>query len=400
MRSFEEHREIVADLIGSRPAASLPLAAAAGLVLAEEVRAPADLPPFDNSAMDGYAVLTADVAAASSTAPALLEVTADIPAGTVSRAPVRPGTAQRIMTGAPLPPGADGIVPVEDTDRGLTTVAIQAPAEPGRFIRRAGSDIAAGDLALQAGQRLGAAQLGLLAAFGRTSVSVRPPLRVLIVTTGDELADPREGLRHEGQIFESNGLMLSTAVTEAGAVAAGTLVLDDAVDRFVPALEAALGDVDLILTSGGVSAGSFEVVKEALAPRGVSFDRVAVQPGMPQGAGRFEGVPVVCLPGNPVSSYVSFEGFVRPALRSAMGLQPARRPVETAVAVEDFGSIAGKRQLRRARWDRESGTVALCGPPSSHHLRWLAAADAFIDIPAEVTEIVAGTAVSVWDLTR
>jgi molybdopterin molybdotransferase len=329
-----------------------------------------------------------------------LPVAGDIPAG-AAPGRLEPGTAQRIMTGAPVPQGADAVVEVEATDGGTASVLIRAAREPGSFVREAGSDVRAGQEVLPAGIVVGPAQVGLLAALGVGQVTVVRRPRVLVLSTGSELsADPEPG---SGRIRDANGPMLAAAVTEAGAVAVPTLTSADDVPAFLAVLDEALADpagIDLVLTSGGVSAGAYEVVKDALAPRGVSFTKVAMQPGMPQGSGTYAGVPVVCLPGNPVSSLVSFEVFVRPALRRAAGLPATERPVVAATLTEDLTAPAGRRQLRRGRLDRAAGTVAPWGPAGSGFLGWYAGADCLIDIPAEVTEVAAGTVVEVWDLTR
>lgn len=395
MRSVDEHRRIVAALLPRAQSVVVALAQAQGRPLAADLVAPRSLPPFDNSAMDGYAVRAADVAAASAAAPVTLPVSADIPAGRVDVPPLAPGTAHRIMTGAPLHAGADAIVQVEHTDAGPERVAISVPAPAGRHIRRAGEDVRAGDVVLPAGAMLGAAQLGLLAALGFPEIEVGAPLRVLVLSTGSELVEPGKPLRH-GQIHESNGLMLAAAVRAAGASAEQRHFVSDDEGEFLAAL--ADCEADLVITSGGVSAGAYEVVKDSLAGRGVEFAKVAMQPGMPQGAGRYEGTPVLTLPGNPVSAMVSFEVFIRPALRAAMGYAAADRPRVRAPLGESLTSPAGKRQFRRGALDRASGSVVTLGPPGSHHLRWMAASDCLLELPEDVTELAAGTPVLVWDL--
>jgi molybdopterin molybdotransferase len=390
-----DHQARVAELLSPPSTETVAVADAAGRVLAEAVTATEPLPGFDNSAMDGYAVRAVDIAAANPDRPVALPVTGDIPAGSpVGR--LEAGTAQRIMTGAALPEGADAVVEVEATDGGTTTVSIRASREEGRFVRRAGEDVATGSTALEPGVVLGPASLGLLTALGVEDVLVRARPRVLVCSTGSELAEhpaPRSG-----QIRDANGAMLAAAVEEAGGVATRQLWVADDVPTFLATLDAELDDVDLLLTSGGVSAGAYEVVKDALAPRGVDFLKVGMQPGMPQGAGRYGEVPVVCLPGNPVSALTSFEVFVRPALRAALGHPRPARPVVSARLTEDLTSPRGKRQFRRGRLDLAAGQVALCGPPGSGFLGWFARADCLIDIPADVTELAAGDEVAVWDL--
>ena len=396
MRSVEEHRRVVAGLINPRPPVALPLADALGLVLAGDVVAPLSLPGFDNSAMDGYAVLATDVAAAGQDTPVRLPVAEDIPAGRTDIPTLAAGTAHRIMTGAPLPAGATAVVPVEATDGATDTVTIRSAPREGQHVRRAGEDVTAGSTVLRAGQVVTPAALGLAAALGLGELTVVPRQRVLVVSTGTELVGPGVPLQ-PGQIYESNGVMLAAAVRDAGADVAASPMTGDDVDAFRETLRGHAADADLILTTGGVSAGAYEVVKDALGGSGdVEFVKVAMQPGMPQGAGRLDGVPVVTLPGNPVSALVSFEVFVRPALRVAMGRPDAERPRREAVLTEDLTSPRGKRQFRRGVLDGDA--VTSYGPPASHHLRWLASANCLLELGEDVDSVNAGSRVQVWDL--
>jgi molybdopterin molybdotransferase len=409
MRTVSEHRQAVAELLPPTPVQRRPLADALGLVLTEEVRAAIPLPPFDNSAMDGYAVRAADVAHATPERPIQLPVAEDIPAGRTDELALRPGTAHRIMTGAPMPAGADAIVRVEDTDGGAALVRIDRPAAVGTHLRRAGEDAAAGAVALPAGALLGPAQLGLAAAVGVATVEVRRPPNVLVLSTGSELVAPGQPLKY-GQIYESNGTMLAAAVREAGGRAEQLSFVPDDVPTFLAVLgeRISASESDLVLTSGGVSAGAYEVVKEALADRGVRFVRVAMQPGGPQGAGRLTGFAAapaaVTLPGNPVSSQVSFEVFVRPALRAAMGHPRPDRPVVRARLDETLASPPGRQQFRRGEFDHATGTVRTVGGPGSHLLSALARANCLIVLPAgegtEPRQHPEGTEVEVWILDR
>lgn len=400
-RSVDEHRAAVAGLLAPSGTEEVALADATGRVLAADLRPAVALPPFDNSAMDGYAVRAAEVAGASGSVPVSLPVAEDIPAGRTDVPAMAPGTVHRIMTGAPVPEGADAIVPVERTDGGTGTVSITAPARPGAHVRRAGEDAAEGDVLLVAGTVLGAPQIGLAAACGVATLTVRRRPHVLVLSTGSELVAPG-GTLLPGQIYESNGTMLAVAVREAGATAEQLMFVPDDVDRFRALLAEKVTDgVDLVLTSGGVSAGAYEVVKDALAGRGVGFGKVAMQPGGPQGAGRLalDGageVAVATLPGNPVSSLVSFEVFVRPALRAAMGHPEPDRPVVSARLNGTLSSPAGRRQFRRGVLDARSGTVSEIGTPASHLIAALAKADCLIDVPAEIEHVDDGDAVAVW----
>jgi molybdopterin molybdotransferase len=377
---------------------------AQGLVLADDVVAPLALPVFDNSAMDGYAVRAEDTSTATPESPVLLPVAEDIPAGRTDELTLHPKTAHRIMTGAPVPAGATAIVPVEDTDGGVDFVSIRGPREPGKHIRRAGEDVTVGTTVLRRGQVVTPAVLGLAAALGIAELSVIPRQRVLVISTGSELVTPGTALR-PGQIYESNSIMLAAAVRDAGADLVAVATAEDDVAQFGSIIDRYAAEADLIITSGGVSAGAYEVVKDAFGragDQGVEFVKVAMQPGMPQGVGRVGGATIVTLPGNPVSALVSFEVFIRPALRRAMGLPDPERPHRAAVLAESLTSPPGKRQFRRAVLKHIAdgvGSVTSYGPPASHHLRWLASANGLLDIPEDVVEVPAGTPVQVWDLS-
>ena len=400
MRSVEEHQQVVTGLISARPATRIGLFDAQGLVLADDVVAGLSLPVFDNSAMDGYAVHADDVSGAGPQSPVKLPVAEDIPAGRTDRLTLAPGTAHRIMTGAPLPEGATAVVAVEMTDAGTDVVTVSAAPKPGQHVRRAGEDVTAGTTVLRAGGVLTPAALGLAAALGLDALTVIPRQRVLVVSTGSELVAAGSPLQ-PGQIYESNSVMLAAAVRDAGAELAGIATCGDDEGQFRSLLDDYAGRCDVVITSGGVSAGAYEVVKDAFAAEGrVEFIKVAMQPGMPQGAGTLaDGRTIITLPGNPVSALVSFEVFLRPALRAAMGLPDPHRPRRTAALGEALSSPPGKRQFRRGVYDRDAGTVTGYGPPASHHLRWLASANCLLDIPADVTAVAAGEQVRIWDLS-
>ena len=404
MKSVDEHLDD--SLAGVEPleAIDLQLLDAHGCILAEEVVAPWAIPGFDNASHDGYAVRAADLADASAEHPVDLPVMGDIPAGRPATVGLQPGTTMRIMTGAPVPEGADAVVPVEWTDAGIANVKIERTPEVGAYIRRIGSDVVAGQQVLAAGTRLGPSQLGLLAAVGRDRVVCRPKPRVVVLSTGSELVDPGLPLAL-GQISESNSFALTAAAREAGALAYRVgIVLDDP-RKLMDTLEDQLIRADLIVTTGGVSAGAYDVVKEVLSRLGtVTFEKVAMQPGMPQGRGSIgpDSTPIFTLPGNPVSAYVSFEVFVRPVIRRMLGVEPLLRPTVRAVCSEALTSPDGKRQFARGWLSVEDGryVVRPFGAQGSHLVNDLAHANCLVVVPEDVTEIPAGGTVTVMVLER
>ena len=403
LRSVDDHlRRVLADLRVPEPI-ELALLDAQGLLCAEDVLAEAPLPGFDNSQMDGYAVRSADTAGASEREPVELPVVGDIPAGSKDPRGVTRGLCLRIMTGAPMPSGADAVVPVEWTDGGVARVRIDRPAEPGRYVRRTGEDIRTGELAVRAGTPIGPAQVGLLAAVGRERVLVRPRPRVVVLSTGSELVDVgrRPG---SGEILDSNSYALAAAARDAGAEVYRAGIVPDDHARLLSVLEGQVVRADLIVTSGGVSQGAYDVVKEALSELGtVEFVRVAMQPGQPQGFGTLgdDGTPIFCLPGNPVSALVSFEVFVRPAVRLMLGKRHLVRRSVIATTVRKLSSPPGRRQYRRGLLHREADghySVEPVGGSGSHLLAGLAQANCLIVVDEEVTEVSEGDRVTVIPL--
>ncbi|WP_307847496.1 gephyrin-like molybdotransferase Glp [Streptomyces sp. F63] len=469
MWSVDEHLADILRHIRPLEPLELQLLDAQGCVLVEDVTAAVALPPFDNSSMDGYAVRSADVADATGESPAVLTVIGDIAAGSGRLPTIRPGEAARIMTGAPLPPGADTVVPVEWTDGGsgggpataMTAhsaapegaagdVRVYRPAEAGAHIRSRGGDVSAGAPVLSAGTLIGPAQIGLLAAIGRATVRVRPRPRVVVMSTGSELVPPGAPLG-PGQIHDSNSFALTAAARDAGAIAYRVTAVADDAASLRSAVEDQLLRADLVVTSGGVSVGAYDVVKEAFsgsapatgdrpaepgaasgaepapggpapggsgetdktdktgetgetaegdgtpaaaAPPGpgrVDFRKLAMQPGKPQGFGRIgpDRTPLLALPGNPVSAYVSFELFVRPAIRALMGFAPDGRETVRAICPDGIASSpGGKRQFLRGRY--ADGLVTPVGGPGSHLVKALADADALIVVPEDTTSVPPG----------
>ncbi|MFJ9819918.1 gephyrin-like molybdotransferase Glp [Streptomyces sp. NPDC101151] len=421
--SVDEHLEDILTTVRPLEPIELQLLDAQGCVLVDDITVPVSLPPFDNSSMDGYAVRVADIAGAGEEFPAVLDVVGDVAAGSADLVRVGPGQAARIMTGAPLPPGAEAVVPVEWTDGGLGEgpvsgmrarslapegaaghVRVHRPAEARAHVRARGSDVKAGDLALEAGTVLGPSQIALLAAIGRGTVRVRPRPRVVVLSTGSELVQPGEELGH-GQIYDSNSFALTAAARDAGAIAYRVGAVADDADTLRSTIEDQLIRADLLVTTGGVSVGAYDVVKEALsyvgdedeAGSGIDFRKLAMQPGKPQGFGSIgrDHTPLLALPGNPVSSYVSFELFVRPAIRTLMGLEDVHRPRIRASLKSDkaLGSPKGRRQFLRGSY--ADGEVTPVGGSGSHLIAALAHADALIVVPEDTESVEPGTEVEV-----
>jgi molybdopterin molybdotransferase len=392
--TVEEHLSRIIGTVRRLPPIGLSLPDAQGCVLAEDVTSEVALPGFANSAMDGYAVHAADLEAASETAPARLPVVHDIAAGNTQALSLAPGQSMRIMTGAPMPHGADAVVQVEHTDGGLAWVSFSASVSVGQNVRQVGKDVAAGDLVMREGTRLEARQIALLAAVGTARVSVTPKPRVVVISTGDELIEPGT-VPAFGQVVDSNGLMLTAAVRALDCIAFRVGCVRDDARTFLSVIESQLLRADAVITTGGVSMGAYDTVKEVLSRVGtMRFDKVAMQPGMPQGFGVLgeDEVPVFTLPGNPASALVSFEVFVAPALRLLAGRPQQEAPLVTAVATHDWTAPAGKVQFARVVLSRNGSghTVAITGLQDSHGLGGLAGANALAVIPADVTSVRAG----------
>ncbi len=404
MKSVEEHLQTVLSTVAPLSLLEMPLLDAHGCVLGEDVIASGPLPPFDNSSMDGYAVRHADLLGATPDTPVSLHVVGDIAAGSSTGISVQPGLCARIMTGAPMPPGADTVVPVEWTDGGIAQVRVTHLPAPGSYIRRIGEDVQTGQHVLAAGASLSAAQIGLLAALGRQRVLVHPPPRVVVISTGSELVEPGVTPR-DGQIVDANGYALSAAASEAGAHAFRVGIVADDPRALTEVIEDHLIQADVVVTSGGVSVGAYDVVKDVLGRLGdVAFERIAMQPGMPQAFGTIgpDRTPVFGLPGNPVSALVSFEVFVRPALRRMLGAPALGRPQVQAVLASPLVSAPGKRQFARVRVEHDGSrwVATPVGGGGSHLLASLASSNGLAIVPEDVTDVPAGALVTTWLLER
>ena len=391
---MDEHLEVVLGRVAALPAFDQPLMDAVGLVLCEDIVSGVSLPGFDNSAMDGYAVQAADLAGASDENPISLPVVGEFRAGHSEPIVVTPGTCVRIMTGAPMPRGADSVVPVEWTDGGTVSVRITQQPPLGGSVRRAGEDVTAGAQVLDGDTVLGPRQIAVLAAVGRARVKARPRPRVVVISTGAELREPGSRLG-DGQIYDSNSYTLAACARDAGAVVYRVGIVDDDPKRIMDTLSDQLVRADLVITTGGVSMGAYDIVKEELSKLGtVDFPQVAMQPGKPQGFGVIgeDEIPIFTLPGNPVSAYISFEVFVRPALRKMMGQMPYRRTLVPGVTLDGFSSPAGRRQfVRAAATSGDEGWMAsTVGGHGSHLLGGLSRANALIVVPEDVTSVRAG----------
>lgn len=404
MRTVEEHRAVVLAALGRTPDLVRRIEDAAGMTLRMPALARLAVPAFDNSAMDGYAVRRVDVVGAAPATPVALRVVADLPAGSALNPPLARGEAARIMTGAPVPSDADAIVPVEDTAEGLegrvAVTVLRAPV-PAAYIRRRGADVDAGAEVVPAGRDLGPFEVAALAASGVTEVVVAAAPRVAVISTGAEL-DAAGAPGSRGRIPDSNGPLLAALARQAGAEVVFATRSDDRESAFRAALaSAAAAEADAIVTSGGISAGAFEVVRNVLGGGGDAFVRVAMQPGGPQGFLVLPGGrPLFALPGNPVSAAVSFEVFVRPALRRMRGDAALHRPVLRLPAAEGWTSPTGRRQYLPAVVDRSDPgrwTVrpAGAGGSGSHLTATLARADGFAVVSEAKERVAPGDMVDV-----
>ena len=393
MRTVAEH--LAACLEIARPAAPLDvvLLDAVGCVLAEDVVADIDLPSADLAGLDGYAVMSAGLAGAAEATPVALEVMDAVRAGDVRPTRLVPGAAVLIDSGAPLPLGADAVVPWMLTDRGQARVQVRAAVSAGQNVRRRAADVAAGTTVLPWGSRVSARQIALLAGIGRYRVKVMPAPRVVIVSIGDELVEPGQP-RDPGDVFDANGHALASAVTDAGGRAFRVAAVPDELSALAETIEDQLVRADLVITTGGLSAGQGDTVKEVLAPLGsVRFDAVAMVPGRQLGLGTVEDTPIFCLPGDPVTAQIAFETFVRPVLRQIAGRRNLHRSSLPASISTGWHSPPGKREFVPVRLTGSPSrgyTAVPTSPPGATRLLGLARANAIAVVPETTHTVVAG----------
>ena len=408
MLSVSQARERILKNFAPVAATQLPLDRAAGRVLAGDLTAGTDLPPFDNSSMDGFAVQAADSADARPDAPRILEVVADIRAGDYSDVPLQPGQAARIMTGAALPPGAEAVVTVEDTDFDArtagspapSTVAVRKQVRPGENVRRRGDDLRRGERVLGAGTRLRAQEIGVLAMLGAAQVAVYRKPRLALLSTGDELL-PVEAPLAPGRIRDANSYVLAALAESAGAEVIRLGVASDSEAEVRTRLEGAVtAEADLIVSSAGVSVGAFDYVRIVLEQDGqLEFWRVDIRPGKPLAFGRYRDIPFFGLPGNPVSALVGFEVFVRPALEKLSGAAPQMRLRLTARLADPLESDGRESYLRAVVSEEDGGrTARLTGHQGSGNLISLVRANALLIVPSGVKSLPAGSEVEIWPI--
>ena len=397
LRSVEEVREHVLSQVQPLAPLQLPLTDAYGCVLAEDAVATHDLPAFASSAMDGYAVRAADVVAAAPSSPVELKQVGRAMIGHRPDVVVGNGEAVQIATGAPVPAGADAIVPVENTSASDELISFFAAPEPGRHIRPAGEDVREGDVLVATGKRIGPPEMGLLANAGHPQPLVHPRPRVIVLSTGDELILPTEHPEF-GQVRDSNAYLLFGALRDAGALPMLAGIVPDDVDALKEVVFSHLIQADAFISSGGVSVGERDVVKAAFFRRGdVEFYKVAMQPGMPQGFGQIEGKPYWGLPGNPVSVFVSFELFVRPALMKMMARTQLGRPEITATLTDDVEGPKGKMQYARVtvRRGTDGWTATPTGARGSNLISTVSRANGLAMVPPGTAVAPAGSPVRV-----
>lgn len=400
--SVDQARAVILEAFTPLPQFDVPIEQALGMVLALDIISDSDVPPFANAAMDGFAVIAADTAQTTPDTTLHLRVIAEAPTGKLSSADVVSGTAVRIMTGAPIPGGADAVIRFEDVEQtgafstGLATpgISVSRPVAAGECVRLAGEDVRVGDLELLAGTVVRPAEIGMLASLGMASVAVHRRPRVAVLATGDELVQPGGSLG-PGQIFNSNTSTVAALIRRIGGEPVDLGIAGDAEEQLIAKLGAA-GDVDVIVTTGGVSVGDYDLVKEVLRREGVvDLWQVKIKPGKPLAFGYLDGVPLIGLPGNPVAAAVAFEQFARPAIQKMLGHRELSIPTVEARLLERIENLGGRRFFVRGRaWLERDGFVATStGRQGSANLASLVRGNCLIVIPEEWVVAEAGTVI-------
>lgn len=396
MISVEEARSTILSKIGRLETEEVPILEALGRVLDEDILSGADMPPFDNASMDGYAVRFADTAGASPEGPSELKVLGDVAAGYMPESPIAEGEAIRIMTGAPMPEGADAVVMVENTERIEGGVLVFVPVRVVENVRFAGEDLRQGDIALASGKRIAPGDIGMLASVGKAKVKVvRRPV-VAIITTGDELVEIDKPLS-PGKIRNSNAYSIAAQVIDTGCVPLMLGIAPDSREALLAKVEAGVAGADMVITTGGVSVGDYDLVKDILAEAGeMVFWQVAMKPGKPLAFGIIEDKPVLGLPGYPTSSMVSFEQFARPALLKMSGRADVGRMTIEAIFEESFVNRSGRRNMVRVTVAKVDGVfkARLSGPQQSGNLKPMGLANGLMAV-AEDIELKPGDTVTV-----
>jgi len=402
MISVEEAQEKVLSYVHVLDREEKPILQCLGQVLDEDVYSPLDVPPLDNAAMDGYAIRAEDVIGATLSSPVFLDIIGEVSAGTISNKEVRPGTAIRIMTGAPIPRGADSVVRFEDTDEAqrteqpLTQIGILCQIPKGQNVRRAGEDIARGQLVLKPGTPLRPQEIGVLASMGKAKAWVIRRPRVAILATGDELVEIHQPLP-QGKIYNSNSFSIAAQVLRYGGIPLVLGIARDRVEEIEGKIKEALS-ADMLITSGGVSLGDYDLVKDVLAKQGqVSFWTVRMKPGKPLAFGVIGGVPHLGLPGNPVSSMITFELFARPAILKMMGKKNLSKPSVRAIMESSIENSDGRRIFARAVVRRENDRyfARVTGPQGSGILTSMARANGLVVVPEDAKAVKEGDTVEV-----
>ena len=408
MLSVSEARQRLLDALPVCDVEIISLSDAAGRVLAEDIYAEIDSPRFTNSSMDGFALRAADLKGASAQQPKRLKVVADVPAGQSTELVLKAGQAARIMTGAPMPSGADAIIPVEDTDAPTAKIGATLPTEvlvrralkAGDYVRPVGQDFRAGEVLLKAGARLRPQDLALLAMLGKAKLSVHKKPRVALFSSGDELLPVGEPLT-TGKIYENNSYAQIALVESCGAQPIPLGIATDNLQDVQAHLDRAVEQgADLILSSAGVSVGAFDYLREAVLSKGtLDFWQVNMRPGRPFTFGNYEGIPYIGLPGNPASAFVGFEVFVRPALHKMGGDLAWKRSVRKALLMESVSSDGRESYLRvKTKEGLDGAQIYLTGHQGSGNLYSLVQADSLMVVPAGVNELPAGSQVEIWSL--